>query len=202
MSRKSPSAGHPGRDAAVRDARSPGRRGSGVGQRDQLDRELGTLLTSKAVPNKAALHEAALHEAGMAGNVGLGEPAGMTPSGSAPAASPTAVDPFVQRREEARAVLLAAAPRPSAAETILYDIASRELAVYIELSEAQEKLVHELHVAVRGDVRGALALGKVLREVTQISGAICRRVEHVLTTATSLRAQRRFLELQGGRDET
>ncbi|WP_437991249.1 hypothetical protein [Sorangium sp. So ce145] len=98
--------------------------------------------------------------------------------------------------------MLASAPRPSAAETLLYDVASRELAIYVELSEAQEQLARELREAVSGDVRGVLGISKVLREVTQVAGAIGRRVEHVLTTATSLRAQRRFLELQGRRDET
>jgi signal transduction histidine kinase len=145
---------------------------------------------------------ATLNEAGMAGTIALGEPAGITPSGLASAAAKSVADPFAQRRDEARSRLLASAPRPSAAEAILYDVASRELAIYVELSEAQEKLARELHDAVSRDVRGALALSKVLREVTQIAGAIGRRVEHVLTTATSLRAQRRFLELQGGQDET
>ncbi|WP_438040252.1 hypothetical protein [Sorangium sp. So ce128] len=138
----------------------------------------------------------------MPGVAAHGEPTASTASGRTPATISPAADPFAQRRDEVRALLLASAPRPSAAETLLYDVASRELAIYVELSEAQEQLARELREAVSGDVRGVLAISKVLREVTQVAGAIGRRVEHVLTTATSLRAQRRFLELQGGRDET
>jgi signal transduction histidine kinase len=197
VSQKSPPRGRRGREVVARDAPRPDQRSPGAVQRDLLDRELGPLLASKAVP-----HMATLNEAGMAGTIALGEPAGITPSGLASAAAKSVADPFAQRRDEARSRLLASAPRPSAAEAILYDVASRELAIYVELSEAQEKLARELHDAVSRDVRGALALSKVLREVTQIAGAIGRRVEHVLTTATSLRAQRRFLELQGGQDET
>ncbi|WP_438033729.1 hypothetical protein [Sorangium sp. So ce204] len=167
------------------------------GQRGRLDPALEALLSSRAVPNHVASGPG-----NMTGTVAHGEPAASTASGLMPATISPAADPFAQRRDEVRAVLLASAPRPSAAETLLYDVASRELAIYVALSEAQEQLARELREAVSSDVRGVLAISKVLREVTQVTGAIERRVEHVLTTATSLRAQRRFLELQGGRDET
>ncbi|XXY16799.1 hypothetical protein WME88_52040 [Sorangium sp. So ce216] len=167
------------------------------GQRGQLDPDLEALLSSRAVPNYVASGPGSVPGSGA-----HGEAAAITSSGLTPATTSPASDPFARRREEVRALLLASAPRPSAAETLLYDVASRELAIYVELSEAQEKLACELRAAVSGDVRGVLAVSKVLREVTQVAGAIGRRVEHVLTTATSLRAQRRFLELQGGRDET
>jgi hypothetical protein len=138
----------------------------------------------------------------MAGTVTLGELAGTTPSGLPQVAAEFTTDPFARRREETRALLVAWAPNATAAETILFDLAAHELSTYLELAQARQKLAQELNAAMTGDVRGALALAKVLREVAQISGAIGRRVEHVLTTVTALRAQRRFLELQGGRDET
>jgi hypothetical protein len=166
-----------------------------------LDGELERLLATTAIPNAA--------EAGEAGPGGVAsseastlEISGRDQDTTTSAGTSAAVDPFARRREEAKALLLASAPRPSAAEVILYDLASREIAIYVELSEAQETLARELHQAVHGEVRGLVALGKVLREVTQVSGAISRRVEHLLGTATSLRAQRRFLELHRGADET
>ena len=159
------------------------------------------MFMSRAVPNRAAFDEGEVAGAG-------GEPAAshvpiaIPPDGAGDVSTSPPADPFAQRREETRALLLASAPCPSAAESILYDLASREIAVYVELSEAQEKLARDLSEAVTGEIRAALALSKVLREVTQISGAIGRRVEHILGTAASVRAQRRFLELHRGRDET
>lgn len=189
MSLRSPPIRRRGTKDGSRDASCPDLEHPKRVQQQRFGQDLESLLSSQAVPN-------------MPGTVAHGEPAAITSPGLTPAATSPATDHFAERREDAKALLLASAPRPSAAETILYDVASREVAIYFELSEAQEKLARELHEAVTSDVRGALALSKVLREVTQISGAIGRRVEHVLSTATALRAQRRFLELQGGRDES
>jgi hypothetical protein len=194
MNQKAGPTGHPGSRTRRHGARRQDLDVPKGGQPYRLDEHFEGLLSSRAVPNHVA-GEASMPDTDA-------DPAGIALSETASAATELPGDPFARRRAEAKAALLASAPRPGAAEAILYDVASRELAIYVELSEAQEKLARELHEAVTGDVRGALALGKVLREVTQVAGAIGRRVEHVLTTATSLRAQRRFLELQGGRDKS
>lgn len=197
MTKRSPPGSHYRSEADLRAIRHAPLQGHEGIERTPIDQDLETLLTSKAVRNNVALDDD-----DMAGDTARSHPREASSSAMASKAASSSTGPFAQRREELRTQLVASAPSPTAAEQILFDLASHEVAVYLELSEAQEKLTLQLTRAVNGDVREAFVLSKVLREVTQISGVIGRRVEHVLTTATALRAQRRFLELHGGRDET
>lgn len=199
MKPKSPPQGRGARAVEGQGSRAPDKPSAAGIRPDQLARDLAPLLASKAIPNKAVLAEADMPDTGAAT---FPAPTGMMSTEAAPSAAESSTDPFSRRREEARALMMTSAPHPTAAETILFDLAAHELSAYLELADARQKLAQELNAAVVGDVRGALALARVLRDVVQISGAIGRRVEHVLTTAASLRAQRRFLELQGGRDES
>ncbi|WP_438040143.1 hypothetical protein [Sorangium sp. So ce128] len=63
----------------------------------------------------------------MPGTVAHGEPTAITSAGLTPDTTSPAADPFAQRPEEARALLLASAPRPSVVEILLYDVGHPEM---------------------------------------------------------------------------
>ena len=105
---------------------------------------------------------------------------------------------FVERGRQVRAALLAASPEAAADETLLVDLVARQVPIYSALEEAQLQLALRLTMSANAPT-AALALARVMKEITHLSGAIQKRIEGSLATAAGLRAQRRFLSLRGAR---
>ena len=98
---------------------------------------------------------------------------------------------FTARGRASRAALRAAAPDASASEQIIYDLVADQTAIAMALMDAQAELVTRIGACIE-EPRLALALGKVLLQVTTLSNSVGSRIEKALTVADSLRAHRRL----------
>ncbi len=85
-------------------------------------------------------------------------------------------------------------------EGILAKLASREFASFLELQDLQHQLYRRLMLNI-GNPEAAHRLARVLRELHPAATAANKRVCMTLTTAGTLRGQRRLLAQQlGARD--
>lgn len=105
---------------------------------------------------------------------------------------------FVEQGREIRAALCGSSPDQAADESLLLDLVCRQMPIYLALEEAQLNLAVRLTVSADAPT-AALALARVMKEITHLSGAIQKRIEGSLATAAGLRAQRRFLSLRGAK---
>lgn len=100
------------------------------------------------------------------------------------------------RGADAWRALDATSPDAAADERILHELAAKQFPLALLLHELEAQLATRM-VLVMDDPRLALALAKVLEQTVSMASAMSRRVQATLSTAASLRAQRRFLKIHG-----
>lgn len=103
---------------------------------------------------------------------------------------------LVRRGEAARADLDRASPDASPGERILHELVGQEVTLALAVMNVQAEVAARLEHFVDEPAK-LVALSRALKELTGICNAIGRRVEGALTTASSLRAQRRLWNLHG-----
>jgi hypothetical protein len=127
-------------------------------------------------------------------------PAEGTAPPQAPELAPTRTlrDELVQYATRLEKELIEAADAPPD-EAVLAKLASGEMATALELQTLQAHLARRATLCV--DDATVLTLVRVLREMAPALTATTKRVCMTLSTASSLRAQRRFLQLNARRDD-
>jgi len=139
---------------------------------------------------------------------GDGQPAASTPT--APVASrttPTAgaltecrlPAEYIERARVVRQALDSSSPAAAADERLLHELIAGDMPVALALQDAQAELVRVLQKALHNPEL-ALSVAKVMRETVALTSAVSRRIEASLMASGSLRAQRRFLALNRGKD--
>lgn len=103
---------------------------------------------------------------------------------------------LLKRGSEARRALDEAAPAAAADERILHELIAKQLPIALMLHDLEEQLAARLGVVV-DDPKLALAVAKILHETVVMASAMSKRIQSTLSTAAALRAQRRFLVLNG-----
>lgn len=107
-----------------------------------------------------------------------------------------AIDPHVSGRgTAARQALDESSPDAAADERILHELVAKQLPIALMLHDIEEQLAMRI-LNLMDDPRLALAIAKVLHETSILASATTKRIQSTLSTAASLRAQRRFLKLQ------
>ena len=99
----------------------------------------------------------------------------------------------VERGRQARAALAKLSPSAAPDEELLLDLAAEEVALVDALHLAAARLAATT-IEVMHDSKMLLAVTRALREIVTTKSALSRRVEALLSTASTLRAQRAFLE--------
>ncbi len=94
--------------------------------------------------------------------------------------------------DQARRALDSASPEAAPDERILHELVAKQLPIVLLLHELEEQLAIRIKLSL-DDPRLAFAVAKVLRETVMMASAMSKRVQGTLSTAASLRAQRRFL---------
>jgi hypothetical protein len=105
---------------------------------------------------------------------------------------------FVSRGDAAQQALDEVCPGAAADERILHELVAKQLPIALMLHDVEEQLALRM-MNLMDDPGLALAVVKVLRETATLASAATKRVQSTLSTAASLRAQRRFLTLQGSK---
>lgn len=103
---------------------------------------------------------------------------------------------LAKRGDEARRALDEAAPSAAADERILHELVAKQLPVALMLHDLEAQLAVRLGLVI-DDPKLALAVAKTLRETIAMASAMSKRIQSTLSTAATLRAQRRFLALHG-----
>lgn len=99
---------------------------------------------------------------------------------------------------DAHALVQLSADAP-ADEAVLTRLAADELPIVHELRQLESRLAIRIG-AVLDDPALALAVARVMQQVTTLSGAVTQRVQNTLGAAANLRAQRRLISRsRGGR---
>ena len=96
-----------------------------------------------------------------------------------------------------RAELLAGIDVTAADEKLLVELAANAAAIALQTGVAADRLAHVLP-SLLADARKAALVAKTLHEVVTVGNALVRRIEGTLSTAATLRLQRR---LRRGRDD-
>jgi hypothetical protein len=78
-------------------------------------------------------------------------------------------------------------------EALLAKLASGEVSTALALQDLQDRLARRMMVLI-DNPKSMLAISHVLRDVNVVLSAMTKRVSGTLTTASTLRAQRRFNE--------
>lgn len=102
------------------------------------------------------------------------------------------------RGTAAQQALDQASPDAAADERILHELVAKQLPIALMLHELEEQLASRI-MGVMDEPHLALAVSKVLHETCMLASAMTKRIQGTLSTAASLRAQRRFLALQGSK---
>jgi hypothetical protein len=92
-------------------------------------------------------------------------------------------------------------PAAAADERILHELVAKQLPIALMLHDLEEQLVARM-LTLMDNPQLVLAVAKILRETVTMSSAMSKRIQAILSTAASLRAQRRFLALQGRAQES
>jgi hypothetical protein len=101
------------------------------------------------------------------------------------------LDPvYVARGKQALAALEASAPDAGAGEQIIHELVAAQFALVLAIGDAEIEVVARLGHFVN-EPKNLVAISRALKELTTLSNAIGRRIEGALTTASTLRAQRR-----------
>lgn len=90
-----------------------------------------------------------------------------------------------------RTELLASVDPQAADERLLVDLAANAAGIAFQVGVAADRLAHVLPETL-AEPRRAVAVAKVLHELAVVGNALVRRVESVLSTAATLRVQRRL----------
>ena len=99
----------------------------------------------------------------------------------------------VVRGRQAREALAKMSPVAAPDEEMILDLAADEVALVDALHLAAARLAATT-IEVMHDSKSVLVVTRALREVVTTKSALSRRVEALLSTAATLRAQRQFLE--------
>lgn len=108
---------------------------------------------------------------------------------------------LVSRGEQARRALDDVCPAAAADERILHELVAKQLPIALMLHELEEQLVARM-LTLMDNPQLVLAVAKILRETVTMSSAMSKRIQAILSTAASLRAQRRFLAVHGRAPES
>lgn len=105
------------------------------------------------------------------------------------------LDP-VHKEEGRRAEreLLAQSPDAGADEKLLLRLVARSVPTRFQLEELEAQVIRRATILIDNPTT-VLTLAKVARELVAVTASIQRRMNTALTTASALRAQRRFLSL-------
>ena len=103
-------------------------------------------------------------------------------------------DEVLERGRAARRALDDASPEAAADERILHELVAKQLPVALMLHDLEEQLAVRM-LAIMDNPQLVLALAKILRDTSVIASSMSKRIQASLSTAASLRAQRRFLAL-------
>ena len=103
---------------------------------------------------------------------------------------------LVSRGHAAQQALDEVCPGGAADERILHELVAKQLPIALMLHDLEEQLATRM-MNLMDDPSLALAVVRVLRETSILASAATKRIQSTLSTASSLRAQHRFLTLQG-----
>jgi hypothetical protein len=95
-----------------------------------------------------------------------------------------------------RRALLSDCSPEGADERLLVDMAASTGALFFDI-ERSSRILAELMPNIMADSSRALAVARVLAELTRLSNNTCSRVTQTLLVASSLRAQRRLTKAAG-----
>ena len=95
-----------------------------------------------------------------------------------------------------RQALLSDCTPGAADERLLVDIAASTGALFFDV-ERSSRILAELMPSIMADSSRALAVARVLAELTRLSNNTCSRVTQTLLVASSLRAHRRLTKAAG-----
>ena len=119
---------------------------------------------------------------------------GWQPEEDPPPAAPIELaEVHVERGRQARRALAKMSPVAAPDEELILDLAADEVALVDALHLAAARLAATT-IEVMHDSKTVLMVTRALREVVTTKSALSRRVEALLSTAATLRAQRTFLE--------
>lgn len=104
---------------------------------------------------------------------------------------------FVERGNAARCSLDEESVDASPGERILHEFVGQEVAIASAVMDAQAEIATRFAYFL-DEPQQLMMLTRALKELTSVAMAIGKRVEGALTTASSLRAQRRLWNLHGG----
>jgi hypothetical protein len=128
---------------------------------------------------------------------GADAPAGALASEEEPRRRPRrlGLDPaYVERGKAALAALEASAPDAGAGERIIHELVASQVALALAIGDTQVEVVARLGHFLN-EPKNLVILARALRELTTLSNAVGRRIEGALSTASSLRAQRRLWKM-------
>jgi len=112
----------------------------------------------------------------------------------APKPTPPTLPPeHIDEGKKVLAELNRACPDAAADERLLHRLVAGEIPLILTLQQIERELAARM-LRCLDDAKFSIALGRVLRDTIGLSSTLTRRVEGGLSTAASLRAQRRFLE--------
>lgn len=103
-------------------------------------------------------------------------------------------DDVLERGRAARRALDEVSPEAAADERILHELVAKQLPVALMLHDLEEQLAVRM-LAMMDNPQLVLALAKILRDTSVIASSMSKRIQAILSTAASLRAQRRFLAI-------
>ena len=118
---------------------------------------------------------------------------GWQPEEDQPPAPIELAEVHVERGRQARRALALLSPAAAPDEELILDLAADEVALVDALHLAAARLA-AITIEVMHDSKTVLMVTRALREVVTTKSALSRRVEALLSTAATLRAQRTFLE--------
>lgn len=107
----------------------------------------------------------------------------------------------LERGRAARRALDDASPDAAADERILHELVAKQLPVALMLHELEEQLAVRM-LTIMDNPQLVLAVAKILRDTSMIASSMSKRIQAILSTAASLRAQRRFLGLHARAQES
>lgn len=103
-------------------------------------------------------------------------------------------DTILERGHAARRALDEVSPDAAADERILHELVAKQLPVALMLHDLEEQLAVRM-LTLMDNPQLVLAVAKILRDTSTIASSMSKRIQAILSTAATLRAQRRFLAL-------
>lgn len=103
---------------------------------------------------------------------------------------------FVERGKEVLRELSQAAPDAAADEQVLHRLVADEFALVMAVNDVEKQLAARFPLLL-DNPRLMLIVAKTMRELVALNGAMSRRIEGALATASTLRASRRMFARHG-----